>query len=71
MGSVVIVVVHEDFVGLGALGICFPVGGVGPFFVEDAVEAFDFAVGLGPIRSGAFMAGSGPSLAGWWWVWWW
>ncbi len=59
VGPVLIVVGHELLVGLGALGVCVPVVGVGPFVVEDAVEAFDFAVGLGSVGAGAFGGGAG------------
>ena len=52
MGPVFIVVVHERLVGVAALGVVVPVAGVGPFFVEGAVETLDFAVGLGPVGAG-------------------
>ena len=69
VGSVVIVVVEESSVGVLALLFAGPGADVGPFLEEGAVEAFDFAVGLGPVgagfldlRAGAF-AGFVPGAA--------
>jgi len=35
------------------------VADVGPFFEQDAVEALDFAVGLGPVGAGALVGAAG------------
>jgi hypothetical protein len=59
-------------VGVSHFGECFasfglgPVGvGVGPLVEQGAVEAFDFAVGLGPVGAGALVddAGGGEQVA--------
>ena len=52
MGSVGIVVVEESLVAVVAFGFAGPGCDVGPFLEEDAVEAFDLAVGLGPVGAG-------------------
>ena len=54
MGSVVIVVVDVVLQGFAALLFRRPRSDVGPFFEQGAVEALDFAVGLGPVGAGVF-----------------
>jgi hypothetical protein len=66
VGAVVIVEVDESVVSVGALSVGGPGADVGPFFEQDAVEAFDLAVGLraawpGLLGGGAcFVAGAVP-----------
>ena len=58
-GPSLIVVVDEVLVTALAFGFRGVGPGVGPFLQEDAVEAFDFAVSLGPVGPGAFVADPG------------
>ena len=61
VGSVLIVVVLEAFVGFCALCLRCPGSLVGLFFEQGPVEAFDFAVGLWTIGPGTLVAGTGGS----------
>lgn len=51
MDSVVVVVVQPGLQGLGSFGFVAACPGVGPFLDHRAVEAFAFAVGLGPVEA--------------------
>ena len=51
-GAVMVVEVEPGGQGAGALAVGVPGSGVGPFGEQGAVEAFDFAVGLGPVGAG-------------------
>jgi hypothetical protein len=57
--SVMVVEVGEPVVGAGALLVGAPGSDVGPFFEQDPVEPFDFAVGLRPVGAGAFVSHAG------------
>lgn len=54
VASMVVVGVQEVAERLGALAVCGVGPDVGPFLGQGAVEAFDFAVGLGSVGPGVF-----------------
>ena len=64
VGSVVVVVVEPGLVGGLVLGLAGVGVGVGPLAGRSAVEAFDLAVGLGPVGAGVAVldAGCGQDL---------
>jgi hypothetical protein len=57
--AVVIVGVEPGGEGLASFLLGAVGAGVGPFFQQGAVEAFDLAVGLGPVRPGALVSDAG------------
>ena len=68
MAAVVVVGVEPGGESVASLGVGAVGVGVGPFVGQGAVEAFDFAVGLGPVGAGAFVgdvrAEGGGEVAG-------
>jgi hypothetical protein len=55
VAAVVIVGVQPSWQRLAPFGFAAVCLGVGPFVEQGAVEAFDLAVGLGPVGTGAFV----------------
>jgi len=63
VAAVVIVVMHPAWELRAAVSVAEVEPGVGPFVGQGAVESFDFAVGLGPVRSRPSMFNAFDSIA--------